>query len=295
MTKPSTNKLLIFNTILLLIILTVLVILNFDRLKNKLAENQDYTDEPVSEDYPEERFYPKQDSIKVDFDDLKNDTIPLPDEILKTIATELESYNWNNEFQEEDLNNIYHETIFAKQFPSEKALLQKLIVVIFSNYSGNHYHAAAGRISLFEFQIENQNWQLTRKYMAFGFGTEYGYEPLWCKLVNIGSNNKYALIVQTNYSGNGGHEAEYQSVYAEVGCSFELVFDFTNYEHYEDYPKDFEYTEGYQNMQIMESDKTWFDIETISEDNEWNDKTQGAVKRFVFNGEEYVEANITSF
>ena len=113
-------------------------------------------------------------------------------------------------------------------------------------------------------------------------------EPLWCKIVRIGTNNKYALIVQTNYSGNGGHELETQSVYSEVGCSFELVFDFTNYEHYEDYPKDFEYTEGYSNMRIVKSNKAWFDIETRCEGTEMNDNTPGTVKRFVFNGKEYV-------
>jgi hypothetical protein len=289
MKMTSTNKLLILNSVLLVIILVVLVLINFDKLENNSEENQDNTEEPVSEDYPEERFYPKQDSIKVDFDDLKNDTIPLPDEIIQAIATELEGYNWNNEFQDEDLFNIYHETVFADEFPSGKKLSKKLIVVVYSNHGRNMYHAARGRLSLFEFQKENQNWQLTRKYFAFGIGTEYGYEPLWCKLVHIGSNNKYALIVQTNYSGIGGHEMENQSVYAEVGCSFELVLDFINYEHYEDYPKDFEYTEGYSNMRIMKSNKEWFDIETQSEGNEWNDNAPGKPKRFVFNGEEYVE------
>lgn len=291
MTSPSTNKLIIFNSILLVIILAVLIFMNFDKLENKLVENQDYTDEPVSEDYPEERFYPKQDSLKVDIKSLKNDTIQLPVEIIKTMATELESYNWNNEFQEEDLFNIYHETVFAKQFPSDKKLPNKLIVITFSNHGGNLYHAALGRLSLFEFQKENQNWQLTRKYFAFGYGTEYGDEPLWCKLVQIGSNNKYALIVQTNYSGNGGHEVENQSVYAEVGCSFELVFDFINYEHYEDYPNDIEYSEGYSNMRILETEKEWFDIETQIEGSESYSIAPGKPIRFVFNGKEYVPAD----
>jgi hypothetical protein len=98
------------------------------------------------------------------------------------------------------------------------------------------------------------------------------------------------VIVQTDYSGNGGHEVQSQAVYSEVGCSMDLVFDFTNYEHYEDYPKEIEYTEGYSNMHLMKSDKAWFDIETKSEDSDWHDKTPGAVKHFVFNGKEYVEA-----
>jgi hypothetical protein len=164
-----------------------------------------------------------------------------------------------------------------------------LIIITFSNYTGNLYHAAAGRISLFEFQKDQQNWQLAKYYPAFGYGTEYGMEPLGCELVRIGTKNKYAVIVQTNYSGNGGHEVESQSVYAEVDSKFQLVFDFTNYEYYNDPPEGFEYSEGYQNMRIPVSNKPWFDIETKSEETEWNDNTSGAVKRFVFNGKEYVE------
>ena len=34
-----------------------------EKLENELEEYQDYTEEPVSEDYPEERFYPKQDLL----------------------------------------------------------------------------------------------------------------------------------------------------------------------------------------------------------------------------------------
>jgi hypothetical protein len=42
-------------------------------------------------------------------------------------------------------------------------------------------------------------------------------------------------------------------------------------------------------MRILESDKEWFDIETQSEGSEWNDNAPGEPKRFVFNGEKYVE------
>ena len=288
MSTSSTNKLLILSSILLVIILALMITLNFSKLK-KVVRNSEDIDEIASVDYPDIRYFQKQDSLKVDFKGLKNDTIPLPDEIIETITTELETFNWNDEFQTEDLYNIYHETVFANQFSLDPKASKSLIVITFSNHSGNLYHAARGMISLFEFQKQHQTWQLTRKYLAFGIGTEYGLEPLWCKLVCIGNNNKYAVIVQTNYSGNGGHEIETQSVYSEVGCSFELIFDFTNYEHYEDYPKDFEYTEGYSNLRFLKSNKSWFDIETKSEDIEWNDKTPGAVKRFVFNGKDYVE------
>jgi hypothetical protein len=290
MSTPSTNKLLILNSILLVLILTVLLAINYSRLKNMIARNSDDIYETNNEDYPDIRYYPKMDSREVDFSGLKNDTISLPDEIIETITAELDAFNWNDEFQTENLVNLFHETVFAKQFSLNPKSPKRFIVITFSNHGGNLYHAARGVISLFEFQKEHKSWLITQKYIAFGYGTEYGLEPLWCKIVQIGSNNKYAVIVQTDYSGNGGHELQSQAVYSEVGCSFDLVFDFTNYEHYEDYLKDIEYTEGYSNMHFLKSDKAWFDIETKSEETEWNDKTPGAIKRFVFNGEEYVEA-----
>jgi len=290
MSTSSTDKLLILNSILLAIILALIIILNFSKLK-KFVKNSEDIEEIASGDYPDTRYYPNQDSLKVDFESLKNDTIPLPDEIIEKITTELKAFNWNDKFQTEELSDLDHETVFAKQFSLDPKASKKMIVIIFSNYSGNHYHVARGMISLFEFYKKLQTWQLTRKYLAFGIGTENGMEPLWCKLVRIGKNNKYAVIVQTNYSGNSGHEMETQSVYSEVGCSFEPVFEFTNYEHYEDYPIYSEYTEGYSNMRIVKSDKVWFDIETKREDTQWNDKTLGVVKRFVFNGKKYAETN----
>jgi hypothetical protein len=255
------------------------------------VKDENDIDETNYNNYPDIRYFPKQDSLYIDMSGMERDTIPLPDEIIETITNELEAFNWNDEFQTEDLFNISHETIFAKQFSLDSKASKGFVVVTFSNHGGNYSHVARGRISLFEFQKQNKKWKLTRKYLAFGNGTENGMEPIWCKLLLIGSNNKYALIVQTNYSGNGGHEIETQSVYSEVGCSFENVFEFINYEHYEDYTKDFEYTEGYSNMRFLKSNKSWFDIETKAEDTEWNDITLSAVKRYVFNGNEYVLAS----
>jgi len=253
-------------------------------------KNSDNIYEPTNVDYPDLKYYPKQDSLKVDFRNLNNDTILLPNKIIKTVTGELNSFNWNDQFQTEKLFSLFHEIVFAKQFAFDTKASKRLIIITFSNHGGNHYHAARGLISLFEFQKQHQIWLLTKKYLAFGYGTEYGLEPLWCKLIQIGNNNKYAVIVQTNYSGNGGHELQNQAVYSEVGCSFELVFDFNNYEHYEDYPKEIEYTEGYSNIRFRKSNKSWFDIETKREETYWNDKTPDAVKRFIFNGKEYVEA-----
>jgi hypothetical protein len=288
MINPTIKKILILNSILLIMILALLIILNWDVLINKFTHKPAELYEPDNEDNSEVKYYAKQDSLKADFEELKNDTIPLPDEIIKIITAELESFNWNEEFQEEDLPEMYHETIFAQEFPSNNVPSGKLIVLTFSNNVGNFSHASAGRISLFEFKRDSKSWQLTRNYLAFGNGNEYGYEPLGCELVRIGYNDKYAVIVHTSYSGQG-HEKETKAVFAEVDESFELVFDFTSYEYYNNYPQDIEYTEGYSNMHILNSNKTWFDIETKSEDTEWGDTTHGAIKHLVFNGAEYIE------
>lgn len=290
MINPTIKKILILNSILLIMILALLIILNWDVLINKFTHKPAELYEPDNEDNSEVKYYAKQDSLKADFEELRNDTIPLPDEIIKIIEPELEGFNWNDEFQQEDLPGTYHETIFAEQFPSNNAPSRKLIILTFSNNVGNFSHASSGRISMFEFIRDNKSWQMTRSFLAFGNGNEYGLEPLGCELVRIGKDNKYALIVQTSYSGNGGHEKKSQLVYSVIGQELKLVFDFTSYEYYFDSPKDFEYTDGYSNMRILKSNKTWFYIETKSDLNEWNDKTPGAVKRFVFNGEEYVEA-----
>lgn len=288
---PSTNKLLILNAILLAMILGVLIILNFDVLKKKLGHNPNEIYETDNESNTVEKYYPKQDSLKVDLEGLKNDTIDLPGEIIEILETELNSFNWNEAFQTEDLNSLYHETVYAQQFPSDYTPLKKWIILIFSNYAGNNSHAARGGISLFEFQKEQQYWKLSQKHLAFGYGDEYGLDPLGCEIVRIGNKNKYAVIVQTSYSGNWGHDTQSQSVYAEVDHSFELVFDFTSYEYYNDPPENIKYTEGYSCMRILKSDKAWFDIETKSDVYNWQDETPGAVKRFVFNGKEYVETN----
>ena len=288
MINPTIKKILILNSVLLIMILALLIILNWDVLMLKISHKPSELFEPGNENNSELKYYTKQDSLQEDFEKLKNDTIPLPDEIIKTITAELEGFNWNEEFNEEDLHCIFHETIFAKQFPSDHSPQKDFVVITFSNHDGNFYHAATGRISLFEFEKDHLRWRMRKNYLAFGNGDEYGFEPLDCELIQIGNNNKYAVIVHTSYSGQG-HEKESKAVYTEVNESFDLVFDFTSYEYYNDYPKDIEYTDGYSEMRIPKSNKNWFDIETKSEDIEWNDKTPDAVKRFTFNGEEYVE------
>ena len=290
MSTPSNRKLLIVNAILLAIILAVLLIVNYDALTNKLFSNPTYDYETDNKDDAEDKHYTKQDSIQDDFEDLKNDTLNLTEEIIKMMETELKIYNWNEEFQYEDLFSIYHRTVFTRQLQFEHMVFKKLIVITFTNYGGNHGRACAGRISLFEFQKEGKNWQMTKHYLAFGYGDEDGFEPSRLELVQIGNNNKYAVIVHTSYSGTGGHDTQTQYVYTEVDQEFNLVFDFTRYEYYFSPPQDFEYTEGYSSMRIMESNKAWFDIETKSGAKYWNENTDGADKRFIFNGKEYVEA-----
>jgi hypothetical protein len=239
-------------------------------------------------DDEEEKYYPKQDTINVDFEGLKNDTINLAENIIQILAAELDSINWNEAFKMKDLFSLYHETVFARQFNSDYGNGRSFIVITFSNSTANLCHACRGKISLFEFQKKNEKWQLIRKYLAFAFGDEFAFEPRGFDLVRIGNKNKYAVIVHTGYSGQG-HDQESKSVYAVVDHSFDQVFEFTSYEYYNDYPKDIEYTDGYSGMRILESNKDYFDIETKSYESDWNDKTPGAVKRFVFNGKKYIE------
>ena len=67
MSNLSSNKLLIFNTIMLVLILVLLVTLNFNKLKNKIEKDPDDTFEPINEDYADKKYYPIQDSLKIDF------------------------------------------------------------------------------------------------------------------------------------------------------------------------------------------------------------------------------------
>jgi hypothetical protein len=295
MSITSKNKWLILSSILLVVILAILYFLNFGFLMKRFGLHPINKYKTDNVDDTQVKDYPKQDSLKVDFSGLKNDTIQIPNEIIKTIIPELEGYNWNNEFQTEDLYSLYHQTVFAQPLTWDHSFHKKLIVIIFSNHGGNLYHAARGRVSLFEFQKVEKSWVMHQKYLAFGDGDEYGLEPLDCELVQIGINNKYAVIVHTSYSGNGGHDKQSQSVYMEVNHALALVFDFTNYEHYNDYPEEVEYTEGYSSMRILKSKKDYFDIETKSEETNWNDKTPGAIKHYKFNGKEYVEVKTKKY
>lgn len=289
MSRELTNKLLILNSILLGIILSMLLILNFDGLVKRFSHSKAETPKKEIEWYGPERHYPVQDSLKSFFEGLKNDTIKLPDQITEIITTKLNGFNWNNEFQDEDVSHMYHETIFAQEFPPDQGPLRKWIVLTFSNFARNHYQLAWGKVSLFEFQKEDEYWRMTQNFIAFGHGDQNGFVPLGCELVRIGRNNKYAVIIHTSYSGRRGQETETKTVYMEVDGAFESVFDFTSYENYNDYPPCYSYREGYTEMRIIESDKARFDIVTKSEEADWEDITFGVVKHFVFTGAIYEE------
>ena len=185
-----------------------------------------------------------------------------PDNVYEIITHELKSFNWKEPFKEEDLYRIHHTTVFAEYFPSNLSSDRKFMVVVFTNHTGNYFHAASGKMSLFEFQDDPDCRTLTRRYLAFGNGNEYGLEPLGCELVQIGRNKKYAMIVHTSYSGQG-HEKETKTVFSDLNNEVKPVFEFTNYEYYNDYPADIEYTEGNTDMLIIQSNKEWFDIEKI--------------------------------
>ena len=290
MQTTFTSKLLIVNSILLVLILLLVVFVNYDDLKYKLTD-EFYSYISADEYDGELKHYVKQDSVKVDFEGLKDDIIDLPENILKTIETELYSFNWNESLNLEVLNSLYHETVFVQQFPSDYGIGKSLFVITYSNSSANLCHGCKGRISLFELQNVDKNWQLVRKYLAFGYGDEDALEPRGIKLEKIGNDKKYAVVVHTGYSGNFGHDVEYKSVYTEVNDSLNLVFDFTCYETYYDTPTtDIEYTEGFSDFRIIQSEKEFFNIETKSEELEWEDKTPSQVKRYVFNGKEYVDS-----
>lgn len=282
-------KILTLCSFLPLIILGSLFIANTD-VRRKMDDNELiglYV--PCFEEGDERKYYEKQGSLISDFEGLLIDTIPLPDDVIEIIKHELQSFNWNESFKEEDINSLYHTTVFAEHFPSNLSFDRKFIVVVFSNHTGNYFHAASGKMSLFEFQDDPDCRTITRRYLAFGNGNEYGLEPLGCELVQIGRNKKYALIVHTSYSGQG-HEKETKTVFAETRNEFKTVFEYSNYEYYNDFPADLEYTEGNTNMRIIQSNKEWFDIETKSEGTEWTDKNSGGVKCFIFNFKEYIEA-----
>ncbi len=284
------NKTLILGSILAVIITGLLFIPRSDDRQKEDGFDLSGLYVPDSAGADERRHYEKQDSLISDFEGLQIDTFPLPDDVIEIITHELKSFNWNESFKEEDINSLYHTTVFATRFPSASSHDKKLIVVAFSNHTGNYFHAASGKLSLFEFQEDPDCRTLTRKYLAFGSGNEYGLEPLGCELVQIGRNKKYALIVHTSYSGQG-HEKETKTVFSDLNNEFKPVFEFTKYEYYNDYPADIEYTEGLSDMRIIINNKEWFDIETKSEGAEWTDKNTGAIKRYDFNGEGYVEAN----
>lgn len=287
----STNRLLVLILILMVLIFALLIIVNYEDLKYRFSRDTSDSNNMYYTGDDEEKYYPKQDTLKVDFEGLKNDTINLPENIIQILAAGLDSFNWNEALKRKDLYSLYHETVFARNLDSDKGKDKWLIVITFSNSTANLCHACIGKISLFEFRKKNEKWQLSRKNLAFAYGDEFGFEPRGLELVRIGNKNKYAVIVHTGYSGQG-HERESKLVYAAVDNLFIRVFEFTSYEYYNDYPKDIEYTEGYSDMRILESNKDYFDIETKSYETDWNDKTPGAVKHFVFNGSKYEEKQV---
>lgn len=277
------------------LVLPFLILGSLFSSNSDVRQKQDYDEAmdlylPYFEEADERRYYEKQDSLMSDFEGLLIDTLPLPDDVIEIIIHELKSFNWNESFKEEDLYSMYHTTVLAEYFPSIFSSGKKFIIVVFSNHTGNYFHAASGKLSLFEFQGDPDCRNLTRRYLAFGNGNEFGLEPLGCELVQIGRNKKYALIVHTSYSGQG-HEKETKTVFSEVNNEFKPIFEFTNYEYYNDYPADIEYSEGNTDMRIIQSNKEWFDIELKSEGTEWTYKNPDEVKKYVFNGEEYIEAD----
>jgi hypothetical protein len=283
---PPIKRIIPLISILLVSILAFFLVIHSDNVKRKLHFGSSDSFNTVNVNTEQEDHFLKQNSIQVYYEGLKNDTFKIPEHITKTIEIELGRANWNEALAMEDLYNLYHETVFAQSFPSESGKSKSFYVITYTNSGANHCHGCRGGISLFKFQQKIENWQLDHKFIAFGYGDEYGLEPQKIKFVRIGNKNKLAVIVHTGYSYMG-HDKETESVYTEVNDSMKLVFDFTSYEYYNDYPSDIEYTDGYSDMRIIKSNKAYFDIETKCEGIEWKDKS--SVRRFVFNGKEYIE------
>jgi hypothetical protein len=288
MLPPPTKRIFYLIIIFIAIFTPLLIYFNYINIRSEFSSDSSGSTGITNTADEKEKASSKQELHKADFYGLRNKTYNLQKHVIELIEANLIRFNWNKALGMEDLFSLYHETIFAQKFPSDHGNGKSLVVITYTNSTANLYHAARGKISLFEFQQKKNNWQMVRNYAGFAYGDEFGMEPRGLKLVRIGVNNRFGLIVHTGYS-NMGHDIESKSVYIEVGQSFKPVFDFTSYEYYYNPPVNIEYTEGHSYMRIVESKKEYFDIETKGEGIEWNDKSAGAVKRFVFNGKEYQE------
>lgn len=231
------------------------------------------------------KFYPEDDSKVMDFRCVTYYKPKLPIEIHDELILSLLSFNWYVEFKNRNAKNIYNVIIYTGNPVFEEVKQSQFVVVVFTGYAGNNYHSATGRLSLFDFEKIENTWKLSHNHLAFGHGDEYGLEPRNIELAQIGTNNKYALIIHTGYS-NMGHDRETKTVYAQVDSLFLPVFDFTCYEYYFNPPEDFEYDEGRFDMRIINTGKTWFDIETKPEFSEWED---GGLRIFKFDRNKYIE------
>jgi hypothetical protein len=58
--------------------------------------------------------------------------------------------------------NIYHETVFVKQFSMDTKALKGFVLITFLIMVAIISHVARGKISLFEFQKQNNVWKLDR-------------------------------------------------------------------------------------------------------------------------------------
>ena len=291
MLPPPTKRIFFLIIIFFAIFTPLLIYFNYINIRSEFSSDSSDSTGIINTADEKEKVLLKQKSIKVDYAGLKKEPYNLPKQIIELIEANLKSFNWNESLGMEELHSLYHETVFAQKFPSDYGNGKCFVVITYTNSTANLYHSARGKTSLFEFQQKNNNWQIVRNYPGFAYGDEFGMEPRGFKLVSIGDNNRYGLIVHTGYS-NMGHDKESKSFYMEVDESLRLVFDFICYEYYYDPPVNIEYTEGHSYMRIVESKKEYFDIETKGEGTKWSDKTRGAVKRFVFNGQEYQEKQV---
>lgn len=256
--------------LLIEVLLLVLFFVNYDRFKDIIVV-QKINDNTISL------------SENPDYSQLQNEDFELPDTIIEIMKMELSDYkNWCEALHMDEIYNLTHETVFAKEISSIGLSEESLVVVVFSNTGGNFCGACCGVISFFEFQIVNEQCQLNRKSLAFYNGSDEGMPPNNISLERIGKS-KYGIIITNYFSGTGGHEYEYTSMHIPFDDSIKTVLEFTSYEYYFDPPADMEYKDGNVIMRVVQSNNEFFDIETESE-------SDSEVKWYKFDGNNYVES-----
>ena len=285
-------------TILLVIILALLIFQTYEHFRTQLSkEVESETDsliepDPSNQQDDENKYFEKQDTIESDFSGLKNKSAFLTEEVINTIANELEVKNWNEELKMEDLGSLSHEIVYHGLNTSDIGPGMSLMVITFTSSSNNNCHSCAGLNSFFEFRKKGGYWLLTRKSLAFSLGTEFNSPSDTITIETIGTKNKFAVIVHNEYSFSFGHDFNMDNYYTSLNDTMKLVLELKTYEYYNDPLPGINYLEGFVNTRIIKSNKEFFDIETTFEKDDWDPENGSLLNRYLFNGTEYIESKV---